>query len=32
MFLFIQGCEGEYRISLSDLKGGKIFLRSLPSC
>ena len=30
MFLFIQGYEGEFKISLRDPRGGKIFLRSLP--
>ena len=32
MFLFIQGCESEYKISLRDLRAEKIFLRPLPSC
>ena len=31
MFLFIQECKGEYKISLPDLRNGKIFLRSLEN-
>ena len=31
MFLFIHGCEDEFKISLREPRGGKIFVRSLPS-
>ena len=32
MFLFIWGCHGEFKISLRNSRGGRIFLRSFSSC